>query len=42
MMLDDGSSIKVGEQKGDKRLFKVNEGMIIAGLIGELDVRFPH
>ncbi|KUJ13318.1 uncharacterized protein LY89DRAFT_156806 [Mollisia scopiformis] len=36
LMLDNGTSLKVGEQTGDKRLLKVNGGMVATGLIGEL------
>ncbi len=31
-----GKSIQVGSIKGSKRLFDVNDGMVLTGLIGEL------
>lgn len=39
MILDNGTSIKVGDQAGDKRFLKVNDGMIVTGLVGEISVR---
>lgn len=40
VILDDEQSIKVGSQTGDKRLLKVNDGMVSTGLIGELGVSY--
>ncbi|KAF8851868.1 hypothetical protein BDZ45DRAFT_131178 [Acephala macrosclerotiorum] len=36
LLLDNGKSIEVGDQTGDKRLLKINDGMVVTGLIGEL------
>jgi len=40
VILDDGTRIEVETQTGDKRLLKVNGGMILTGLIGKLSNGF--